>query len=225
MNVLAVFNDTAWRTHFKNPCTDAAKSPYAVARTLFQQAGAPFNVTVPTAGIYVAAVVSCHTDTAVRVNYRVSFVNPGNEHLPRDVCRTPTHPTNTHTRRSFPHAAPRARAQLVPVRAVLAVFLLLWLVLCAAAVGNLVLVRRSQPLHAALTGSLFLRLLCALVEFAFYDRWHSSGAVGVFGVALHCLLQVLFAFCCFFLTQASQINSNSNKVQTKTGLLVPRARC
>lgn len=99
MNAFAVFNGTAWRTHFKNPCADAVKSPAAVSRTLFQQAGAPFNVTVPTSGHHVAAIVSCHSDEDITLRYRVTFLNPGAEHLPRDVCclfafKQTLHPTN-----------------------------------------------------------------------------------------------------------------------------------
>ena len=77
MKAFALFNESSWAMHAKNPCMDTLQSQYAVARSFFQYAGAPFNVTV---------LATCDFEETTSVQYRMVFLNPGDEHLPKDVC-------------------------------------------------------------------------------------------------------------------------------------------
>ena len=86
LKAFALFNESAWATYAKNPCMDALTSPFAVARSHFQYAGAPFNVTVPSDGVFVAMLATCDFEETTRLQYRMVFLNPGHEHLPKDVC-------------------------------------------------------------------------------------------------------------------------------------------
>ena len=83
---------------------------------------------------------------------------------------------------------------MIPVRTVLTVFSVLWLLLCAAALCNWALVKRAQPLHTAISACLALRTLSTIHELAYYTKWHYYGYLTTTSTTIYCFFQVAFVY-------------------------------